>query len=254
MFSLLSQYSKKNSNINKEGSTPNLEATIGTNKLSNFNGERTQKEEKLRELRLSNLQKARESQGQRKEGGILDKKGEMGVFLHAQLNKKITETKKPIEEEENITPISTNNDNIIVKEEPIKSVTASTPKTSTTVEKTPYKRKSKMEKYKMWTKDSHFVSIDPPIALPDGERSRYKISFKYFDPIDKKTKKKTMNFGKQGVEYYVDHGNEDKNKIWLSKQRGYYTPFHKNFWVNCILCSELSVLKAYNKTLSVLLV
>lgn len=126
--------------------------------------------------------------------------------------------------------------------------------TKNTPEKLPYKRKTKMDKYKMWVGESRFVSIDPPTTLEDNFKNRFKIVFRYFDPIDKKIKKKTMTFGRKGVEYLIDHGNEQQNKIWLSKQRGYYTPFHKNFWVNCILCSEKNILKAYNKTLSILLV
>ena len=57
-------------------------------------------------------------------------------------------------------------------------------------------------------------------------------------------------FGDRDTEYYIDHQDDQKNKIWLSKQRGYYTPFHKNFWVSCILCSESSTLKSYNKLMS----
>lgn len=116
-----------------------------------------------------------------------------------------------------------------------------------------YKRKSKMEKFKMWNSDCYFVSIDPPVNTPEFSKSRYKISFKYFCGIDKKFKRKTVVFGKKDTEYLVDHGDEDRNRIWLSKQRGYYTPFHKNFWINYLLCSDKNIQKAYNKTLENLL-
>jgi hypothetical protein len=116
-----------------------------------------------------------------------------------------------------------------------------------------YKRKTKLDKFKLWNKDCYFVSIDPPSKLPDTSKTRYKITFKYFCDNDKKIKRKTMFFGQKNIEYLVDHGDEDKNRLWLSKQRGYYTPFHKNFWINCLLCSEKNMLKAYNKAIEQLI-
>jgi hypothetical protein len=44
-----------------------------------------------------------------------------------------------------------------------------------------------------------------------------------------------MFFGDRRIEYYIDHQDDEKNKVWLSRQRGSFTPFHKNFWVNCNL-------------------
>lgn len=117
-----------------------------------------------------------------------------------------------------------------------------------------YKRKSKMEKFAMWNKDCYFVSIDPPIPLPEESRTRYKIGFKYYCSIENKMKRKTIFFGKKDTQYFIDHKDENKNRLWLSKQRGYYTPFHKNFWINYLLCSETNIVKAYNKTIETLLV
>ena len=79
----------------------------------------------------------------------------------------------------NSKPISSNNDNIIKPEGDGNEKKVGVSLTST--DKKTYKRKSKMEKYKMWTNTTKFTSIDPPIDLPDGSRYRYKITFKYQD-------------------------------------------------------------------------
>ena len=195
-------------------------------------------------IRLENLKKARENQKSKK--NLLPDQNTK--------NKKISETSK-----ENKTDIK----NKSIETNPLKRKIAKLEEEDKqpnkeeeeehTDEKHKYKRKSKMEKYKLWNKDCYFMSIDPPIKLPDESKTRYKICFKYFSAVENKVKRKTICFGRKDTEYFIDHNDDERNRIWLSKQRGYYTPFHKNFWINYLLCSELSVNKAYNKTLEMLL-
>ena len=113
----------------------------------------------------------------------------------------------------------------------------------------PKKRRSKKEIQEQWTRDYKFVSIDPPSELPSGNL-RYQVSFKYFDPNDKKTKKKTLRFGKRGVQYFIDHKNDVENRRFLNRQKAYYSPFSKNFWIVSLLCTELSIYKSYTRLLS----
>ena len=265
MLTILSQYGepKKSIIINKENPekkketiteclnkiiAPNnlptkIQNSVQTTTKQSLEDGKRQKEEEIKRIRIENLEKARK----RKDCKIQDEKRENG-YIHST---KITLEKNNV--------ISTNSNNIIKPEEEddeeIKTQIAdNTPPTLKSNDpKKPYKRKTKMEKYAMWSEGSKFVSIDPPITLPETEKSRFKISFKYYDPRDQKTKKKTMCFGKQDVEYLIDHGDDQKTKAWLSRQRGYYTPFHKNFWISCLLCTERNIMKAYNRAIATLI-
>ncbi len=187
-------------------------------------------------IRLENLKKARENQKKNLELKKLNKTSSVLPKKSPVNNNNILNSKSSVQNTENKkTP------NEHVEEE------------QNTPNDKKYKRKSKMEKYKLWNKDCYFISIDPPVKLPDESKTRYKICFKYFSSPDNKVKRKTVCFGKKNIEYLVDHCDDDRNKMWLSKQRGYYTPFHKNFWINYLLCSEISINKAYNKALEILL-
>lgn len=116
----------------------------------------------------------------------------------------------------------------------------------------PKKRKTKRELNELWTKDYKFVSIDPPLENNEGIH-RYSVTFKYRDPTDGKTKKKSIKFGKKDVKYLIDHKNDVENRRFLNKQKGYYSPFNKNFWCVSLLCSDVSIQKAYTKLLSTVL-
>ncbi len=116
----------------------------------------------------------------------------------------------------------------------------------------PKKRKSKRELNELWTKDYKFISIDPPQENTQGIY-RYSISFKFKDPTDGKIKKKSIKFGKKDVKYLIDHKNDVENRRFLNKQKGYYSPFNKNFWCVSLLCSDVSIQKAYTKLLSTVL-
>ena len=194
-----------------------------------INNEKENKVNKTLHIRLENLKKARENQ-----------KKNLELKRSQNLNHPSSDNKKQLQQNKE-TSVKTleekkNEQNCVSEKENVK-----------------YKRKSKMEKYKLWNKDCYFISIDPPVKLPDESKTRYKICFKYFCAMDNKVKRKTICFGRKDMEYLVDHNNDERNKMWLSKQRGYYTPFHKNFWINYLLCSENSVNKAYNKCLEMLL-
>ena len=219
----------------------------------NTNDENVTDKKNTLNIRLENLKKARENQK--------SKKNPTTIHLPEQssTNKKIDETPK-----ENNQIKKTSSEVVVIN--PLKRKIAKLEEEDQKHqqeqqqqqqqlpdEKQKYKRKSKMEKYKLWNKDCYFISIDPPVKLPDESKTRYKICFKYFSAVENKVKRKTICFGRKDTEYFIDHNDDERNRIWLSKQRGYYTPFHKNFWINYLLCSELSVNKAYNKTLEMLL-
>lgn len=118
-----------------------------------------------------------------------------------------------------------------------------------TLAQAPKKKKSKTEINNSWTREHKLVAIDPPIETKDGP-CRYSVSFKYYDPTDKKIKKRTTKFGDKNKEYYVNHGDDNLNKRLLSNLKAYYTPFHKNFWVVSLLCNEITIQKSYTKLLS----
>ena len=226
-------------------------------------------------LRLENLKKAREAQKQKKtlNDNIFKPIGE-NKKTHMSFSKKDNgdivladedsdkNHRTTAEEEEDSSSENTTGDKIVEEEEEEEEEKAHVVANKTQFKKTqpveskknaPIKKKSKMERYAMWTKDCYFIAIDPPVALPDSSRSKYKVSFRYYCGVDKKEKKKTVFFGKKSTEYFIDHHNDEKNKLWLSKQRGYYTPFHKNFWINRFLCSDITIQKSYGRTVSELL-
>lgn len=264
MFSLLQKYSVK-SNINEKPDKNILPINVKIQKpqieQENEKENDEARIERLRRARITNLQKARESQQKQTikeqilsansfknvevkdyekkssptKGRISNQSGKVGDILCEK--KPQSDLNESVNSKSNVQKIE-QEDNIVTDD--------------TTKKK--YKRKSKMEKYKMWTNDSRFVAIDYPIELTNSERSRFKVVFRYYDHSDKKIKRKTINFGKRDCEYLIDHNNDEKNKSWLARQRGYYTPFHKNFWISCLLCSENTVEKAYNKLISTLLV
>lgn len=112
------------------------------------------------------------------------------------------------------------------------------------------KKLKESEKYELWTEEHKLLSIDPPSSLSDNAKItnlRYKISFRYFDPPSRRIKRKTIRFGKTDQEYFIDNGDTYKRKKLLAKFKGYYTPFHKNFWVTGLLCTENDIQTAYKK-------
>lgn len=115
------------------------------------------------------------------------------------------------------------------------------------------KKKTKYDKFRAWG-ESRLVYIEFPERLENNPSARFKVGFKFKDSNDGKLKRKTVKFGKKGFEYLIDHQDTERNKKWLNKQRGFYTPFHKNFWIVNLLCSEKTLQQAYNRCLSVLLV
>lgn len=111
------------------------------------------------------------------------------------------------------------------------------------------KRKTKSEINNSWTRDHKLVSIDPPVENKSNPNIRYSVSFKFFSPDDNKVKKRTIKFGEAKKEYFIHHQDETKNKKMMSNFKAYYSPFHKNFWVLSLLCSENTLNKAYTKLL-----
>ncbi|HMW40262.1 MAG TPA: hypothetical protein PKD57_12725 [Saprospiraceae bacterium] len=111
------------------------------------------------------------------------------------------------------------------------------------------KRKTKSEINNSWTRDHKLVSIDPPVENKTNPNIRYSVSFKFFCPSDNKIKKRTIKFGEAKKEYFIHHQDETKNKKMMSNFKAYYSPFHKNFWVLSLLCSENTLNKAYTKLL-----
>lgn len=111
------------------------------------------------------------------------------------------------------------------------------------------KRRTKTEINNSWTRDHKLVSVDPPIEYNGKQNSRYSISFKYYSPEDKKIKKRSVKFGDRNKEYFIHHQDETRNKKMMSNFKAYYSPFHKNFWILSLLCSESTINKAYTKLL-----
>ncbi len=121
--------------------------------------------------------------------------------------------------------------------------------TTGVIKKENKKRKTKTEINSSWTRLHKFISIDPPTELK-GEKYRYSVSFRYYDPADGKQKKKSIKFGSHDKEYLIHHKDDIKNKNMLGKMKAYYCPFHKNFWVVSLLCSDIFLSKAYTKLLN----
>lgn len=111
------------------------------------------------------------------------------------------------------------------------------------------KRKTKTEINNSWTRDHKLISVDPPVENKTNPNIRYSVSFKFFSPADNKIKKRTIKFGEAKKEYFIHHQDEAKNKKMMSNFKAYYSPFHKNFWVLSLLCSENTLNKAYTKLL-----
>ena len=249
MISILKQYANKS--IIKEEKEEKLEKPTNEEeqKTEGEINKKNDKEEYLKKIRSENLEKARKAQKETK-SRILHQGQSMGELLCKTADTPINKLTTSINKLNDPIPNKFANEKItktemIIEAKPnLEQHIKENPKVST---KPTYKRKTGMEKYQMWTTKSYFISIDPPVKLPDGDRKRFKISFKYFDSHTSKEKKKTISFGESNVEYYIDHLDEEKNRRYLSRQKGYYTPFHKNFWVNCLLCSESSLIKSYNK-------
>ena len=112
------------------------------------------------------------------------------------------------------------------------------------------KRIKESDKYDNWTENHKLLSIEPPLLLNQKNTNlRFKISFRYHDPSDGKSKRKTIRFGKKNQKYFVDDGDHTSRKKLMTRFKGYYTPFHKNFWVCALLSTEKNIYEAYTKLL-----
>lgn len=109
------------------------------------------------------------------------------------------------------------------------------------------KRRTKTEINNSWTRDHKLVSVDPPTEYTGKQNSRFCVSFKYYCPQDKKVKKRSIKFGDRKKQYFIDIQDEAKNKKMMSNFKAYYSPFHKNFWILALLCSENTLNKSYTK-------
>lgn len=247
MLTLLSQYSNKNSIINRNNSFPKtgLEKLKETPKETD-NGKREEEKtspQKVWARKNELLSRAREKKSQL----LLEKAGKASNVLHEKVAKE-TIAKTDIEHDSDASSTEIEEDTAKKPAEKKKShlFQKKSNNKSVATEKNPRRR----NKFESWG-TSELVSIDKPEAIT-GHKQRFKVSFKYTDG-DGNVKRKTVRFGKSGSEYLVDHKDQMKNKMWLAKQRGYYTPFHKNFWVNCFLCSCDNIDDAYKTCLMKLL-
>ena len=110
-------------------------------------------------------------------------------------------------------------------------------------------RVNEKDKYDKWSELHQIISIDPPTSNTNG-KLRYKINFRFIDPNNGRTKRKTVRFAKKNESYYIDNGDEGLRKKFLSRLKGYYTPLHKNYWVVNLLCNEKTISESYHKLLS----
>lgn len=65
-----------------------------------------------------------------------------------------------------------------------------------------------------------------------SSHKRFTILFTYVMKGDKgrKIRSKRVNFGKKGVEEYIDNKDKYKRQVMMSRIKNYHNPFKPNFW------------------------
>ena len=64
----------------------------------------------------------------------------------------------------------------------------------------------------IWNENHKLLSIEPPTLTQKNSNLRYKISFRYYDRTDGKSKRKTIRFGKKYQKYFIDDGDHSTRK------------------------------------------
>jgi len=93
------------------------------------------------------------------------------------------------------------------------------------------------------------ISVNPPVPIDHPIlKKKYFITFVYKqnDGIHKKT----VKFGKKGVQDYVDHKNRERRDLDLARMKSYYNPFKGNYWRFYLLNQCTTVQEAYTKYLN----
>ena len=103
--------------------------------------------------------------------------------------------------------------------------------------------KKRIKKKLLWNSAYTIKNVSCPVALDSKSiKKRYKLNLEYADN-NNKLRKKTIRFGKNGVQEFIDDQNDEKKNRLLSKLGNTHNPLHANFWRFHLLNGDSTDLK-----------
>lgn len=139
------------------------------------------------------------------------------------------------------------------KREPTGKYSPPTPQVDYLAESKPVPPKSeKTRKIKksmpIWNVNWKFIKVDPPMQIKHPKiKKKYVITFRYTD--GSKVHQKTIKFGTQEQDDYIDHKDEKKREVTMTRIRNYDNPLKGNYWRYNLLNRYPNIIDAYTNFL-----
>ena len=139
------------------------------------------------------------------------------------------------------------------KREPTGKFSPPTPQADYLAEpKQPVPKIEKTKKIKkpipVWDVNWKFIKVDPPMQIKHPKmKKKYVITFRFTD--GQRIHQKTIKFGTQEQDDYIDHKDEKKREVTMTRIRNYDNPLKGNYWRYNLLNKYPNIYDAYTNFL-----